>query len=59
MGFVTIGMNLASALISLILNALSTRFNIATALTIMGIVIAVVAVLIQLFVKATPEEAGC
>ena len=25
----------------------------------MGIVIAVVAVLIQLFVKATPEEAGC
>ncbi len=59
MGFVTIGMNLASALISLILNALSSRFNIATALTIMGGVIAVVAVLILLFVKATPEEAGC
>lgn len=59
MGFVTIGMNLASALISLILNALSQRFDITMALTIMGIVIAIVAVLIILFVKATPEEAGC
>ena len=59
MGFVTIGMNLASALISLILNALSQKFDITIALTIMGIVIAIVAVLIILFVKATPEEAGC
>lgn len=59
MGFVTIGMNLASALISLILNALSQRFDITMALTIMGIVIAIVAVMILLFVKATPEEAGC
>ena len=59
MGFVTIGMNLASALISLILNALSQRFDITMALTIMGIVIAIVAVMIILFVKATPEEAGC
>lgn len=59
MGFVTIGMNLASALISLILNALSQKFDITMALTIMGIVIAIVAVLIILFVKATPEEAGC
>lgn len=59
MGLVTIGMNLASALISLILNALSQKFDITMALTIMGIVIAIVAVLIILFVKATPEEAGC
>ena len=59
MGFVTIGMNLASAIINLILNALTQRLNIAWAISIMGIVIAIVAVFIILFVKATPEEAGC
>ncbi len=59
MGLTTIGMNLASALISLILNALSTRFNIAIGISIMGIVIAIVATLVLIFVKGTPEEAGC
>lgn len=59
MGFTTIGMNLASACISLILNALTNQFNIAIALTIMGFVIAAVGVLVALCVKATPEEAGC
>lgn len=59
MGFTTIGMNLASACISIILNALTNRFNIAIALTIMGVVIAVVGILVALFIKATPEEAGC
>lgn len=59
MGFVTIGMNLASALISLVLNALSTRFNITNALSIMGGIIAIVAILIILFVKDNPEDAGC
>ena len=39
MGFVTIGMNLASAIINLILNALTQRLNIAWAISIMGIVI--------------------
>lgn len=59
MGFVTIGMNLASALISIILNTLSGYKDIAFALTIMGIAIAVVGTLIALIIKATPEEAGC
>ncbi len=59
MGFTTIGMNLASACISIILNALTSKSNIAMALTVMGIVIAAVGVLVALFVKATPEEAGC
>ena len=59
MGFTTIGMNLASACISIILNALTSKSNIAMALTVMGIVIAAVGVLGALFVKATPEEAGC
>lgn len=59
MGFTTIGMNLASACISIILNALTSKSNIAVALTVMGIVIAAVGVLVALFVKATPEEAGC
>ncbi len=59
MGFTTIGMNLASACISIILNVLTSKSNIAMALTVMGIVIAAVGVLVALFVKATPEEAGC
>lgn len=59
MGFTTIGMNLASAIISIILNGLTQRFNIAIALTIMGCVIAIVGILVSLCVKATPEEAGC
>lgn len=59
MGFTTIGMNLASACISIILNALTSKSNIAMALTVMGIIIAAVGVLVALFVKATPEEAGC
>lgn len=59
MGLTTIGMNLASAVINLILNALTQAFDISVAITIMGLAIAVVAVLIIIFVKATPEEAGC
>ena len=59
MGFTTIGMNLASALISQILNQLSAHFNIAIAISIMGGVIIVVGILTQLFIKETPEEAGC
>lgn len=59
MGFTTIGMNLASALISQILNQLSEHFNIAIAISIMGGVIILVAILTQIFIKETPEEAGC
>lgn len=59
MGFTTIGMNLASALISQILNQLSSRSNIAVAISIMGGVIIVVGILTQIFIKETPEEAGC
>ena len=59
MGLTTIGMNLASALISIILNALSQRSNIAVAISVMGVVIAIVAVIVLIFVKGTPEEAGC
>lgn len=59
MGFTTIGMNLASALISQILNQLCERFNIAIAISIMGGAIIVVGILTQIFIKETPEEAGC
>lgn len=59
MGFTTIGMNLASALISQILNQISSRSNIAVAISIMGGAIIVVGVLTHIFIKATPEEAGC
>lgn len=59
MGFTTIGMNLASALINQILNQLCERFNIAIAISIMGSAIIVVGILTQIFIKETPEEAGC
>ena len=59
MGFTTIGMNLASALISQILNQIESRSNIAVAISVMGGVIIVVGILTQLFIKETPEEAGC
>lgn len=59
MGITTIGMNLASALINLILTALLSHFNIAGALTVLAIVLALIAVVVCFTVKATPEEAGC
>lgn len=59
MGITTIGMNLASAIINLILNGLTGLFDITKAISIMGLVIIFVAILVAVFVKATPEEAGC
>ena len=59
MGFTTIGMNLASALISQILNLLSGWTNIAWAITIMGFVIIFVGILTAIFIKETPEQEGC
>jgi len=59
MGFTTIGMNLASALISQILNQLSEHFNIVIAISVMGGAIILVGILTQIFIKETPEEAGC
>lgn len=59
MGITTIGMNLASALINWVITGLNARFQINGALSILGIVILIIAVLVAIFVKATPEEAGC
>ena len=59
MGVATIGMNLASALISQILNQLSGHWGISGAITIMGCVILFVALLTAIFVKERPEDAGC
>lgn len=59
MGLTTIGMNLASALINWVLTGLSARFAINGALSILGGAILVLAVLLAIFIKATPEEAGC
>lgn len=59
MGITTIGMNLASALINWILTGLANSFQISSALSILGIAIIVLAVLLGLLVKGTPEEAGC
>lgn len=59
MGLTTIGMNLASAIISLILNAITQAYNIAVAVSFIGVVIIIVGIVVLLFVKATPEEAGC
>ena len=59
MGFTTIGMNLASALISQILNQISSRSNIVVAISVMGCVIIIVAILTAIFIKDMPEKAGC
>lgn len=59
MGVTTVGMNLASALINQILSRLTAAFNIAIAITIMGIVIWVVMIFTAIFIKDTPEKAGC
>lgn len=59
LGITTIGMNLASALINIILNGLTQAFNIAAAISIIAIALAVVGVLMILFVQDTPEKAGC
>lgn len=59
MGLTTIGMNLASATISIILNALTTRYNIQIAIAVMGVVVIIVGLLTLFFTTATPEESGC
>ena len=59
MGITTIGMNLASALINWILSGLSGQFQISGAISILGGVVILLAILLGIFVKATPEEAGC
>ena len=59
MGITTIGMNLASALIYWILSGLSGQFQISGALSILGGVVILLAILLGIFVKGTPEEAGC
>ena len=59
MGITTIGMNLASALINWILSGLSGQFQISGALSILGVVVILLAILLGIFVKGTPEEAGC
>ena len=56
MGITTIGMNLASALINWILSGLSGQFQISGALSILGGVVILLAILLGIFVKATPEE---
>ena len=59
MGITTIGVNLASALINWILSGLSGQFQISGALSILGGVVILLAILLGIFVKGTPEEAGC
>ena len=52
MGITTIGMNLASALINWILSGLSGQFQISGALSILGGVVILLAILLGIFVKA-------
>lgn len=59
MGIVTIGMNLSSALFNLILNTLSGKFGISMGITILAIVMIIIAVLLIVFLKGKPEDAGC
>ncbi len=60
LGWATMGMNLASATIVIILNALAVRFGgMNISVTIIGVFMIVLAVFTKIFMKGTPEEAGC
>ena len=59
MGFTTIGMNIASAIINQILNLLSSHSNIVVAISVMGGAIIAIGILTMIFIKETPEQAGC
>lgn len=64
LGFTTMGMNLASASVVIILTNFSHLFsdrpegNISHSITIMGIIILIFAVITKLFIKVSPEDAG-
>ncbi|MBP1925809.1 OFA family oxalate/formate antiporter-like MFS transporter [Sedimentibacter acidaminivorans] len=60
LGWSTMGMNMASATIVIVLNALAVAFGgINTSVTIMGIIMILLAIFTKIFMKGTPEEAGC
>lgn len=64
LGFTTMGMNLASASIVIVLTFFSKLFsanpmgNISHSITAIGVIILIVAILTHFFIKVTPEEAG-
>lgn len=62
LGFTTMGMNLASATVPQLLSFFSTLFdsngNITHSLTLFAVVLIIIGVLNQLFIKPTPEEIG-
>ena len=60
LGWATMGMNMASATIVIVLNAFAVRFGgMNISVTIIGIFMIVLAIFTKLFMKGTPEEAGC
>lgn len=59
-GWATMGMNMASATIVILLNALAVRFGgMNMSVTVIGIVMILLAIFTKIFMKGTPEEAGC
>lgn len=64
LGFTTMGMNLASASIVILLTYFSHIFtdrpegDISHSITVIGVVILISALLTKIFIKVTPEEAG-
>lgn len=62
LGFATMGMNVASATIPMLLTVFSTLFdprgNITHALNIFAAILILIGILNQLFLKTTPEECG-
>ncbi len=59
-GWASMGMNLASATIVIVLSTLSVKFGgMNISVTIIGVFMIGLAVITKFFMKGTPEEAGC
>ena len=58
LGWATMGMNASSALYTIILSGLFSKFTLAHSLDIMGIVTVIMGVVTVICIKDTPEEVG-
>jgi len=60
LGWSTMGMNLASATIVILITGLSTAFGgMNVGISVIGVFMIALAIFTKIFMKSTPEEAGC
>ena len=59
LGWATMGMNASSALTSIILSGLFSKFTLAVSLDIMGLATIIMGIVTIFCIRDTPEEVGC